>query len=282
MEKRFSIIVIVLWRGIPYKLGMRYTSDLTDTEWACISYCFPKTKPGRRGRPRQHAYRELLNGIFYLNKTGCQWRNLPTHFAPWRTVYHYFRRWKISGLWVAIHTHLRAWLRLLDPRERHPSAAIIDSQSVKSTEGSDERGDAAGKQVNGRKRHILVDTLGLLLQVRVLPANLQDRDGAKQLLAASFARSPRRRIKHIWADGGYAGTLVAQSWRLWRCTLEIVKRTERHTFKVLPRRWVVERTFGWLGRYRRLSNDYERQAQTGETMVYLAMIRLMLARVGRL
>jgi len=223
----------------------------------------------------------LLNAIFYLVRTGCQWRNLPKDFAPWRTVYHYFRLWKRNGLWNQIHTHLREHLRLVEGRKRQPSAGIIDSQSVKSTETSDERGYDAGKKVNGRKRHILVDTIGFVLLVMVLPANIQDRDGAKQLLAAFFSQKTRRRVKHIWADGGYAGTLLAKARKLWRCTVEIVKRSELHTFKVLPRRWVVERTFGWLGRYRRLSRDYERQATTGETMVYLAMIRLMLARLGQ-
>ena len=259
---------------------MRYTSDLIDSEWNLISYCFPKAS--KRGRPRRHTFRELRNAIFYLTKTGCQWRNLPAHFAPWRTVYHYFRRWKKNGLWEALHTHLREFVRLMERRERHASAAIIDSQSVKSTECSDERGYDAGKKINGRKRHLLVDTLGLLLMVVVLPANIQDRAGAKPLLAAFFARTPQRRVKHIWADGGYTGALLEWSRKRWHCTVEIVKRTELHTFKVLPRRWVVERTFGWLGRYRRLSKDYERQAKTGETMVHLAMIRLMLARLGRL
>jgi len=257
---------------------MRYTSDLTDTEWQFIEYCMPK--PSATGRPREHSYRELLNAMFYLDKTGCQWRNLPTDFAPWRTVYHYFRLWKRNRLWVAIHTHLREHVRRREGRNRQPSAAIIDSQSVKSTESSDERGYDAGKKVNGRKRHILVDTIGLLLMVMVLPANLQDRDGARQLLAFFFGSSPRRRVKHIWADGGYTGALIQWAKTLWRCTIEVVKRNELHTFKVLPRRWVVERTFGWLGRYRRLSRDYERQAHTGETMVYLAMIRLMLARLA--
>ena len=227
---------------------MRYTSDLTDHEWNLMAYCF--SKPGKRGRRRRHSYRELLDALFYLTKTGCQWRNLPAHFAPWRTVYHYFRLWKNNGLWAAIHTHLREFVRLVAGRKRHASAAIIDSQSVKSSETSDERGYDAGKKVNGRKRHLLVDTLGLLLRVMVLPANIQDRDGAKQLLAAFFAQAPRRRVQHIWADGGYAGALLEWSQKLWRCTIEIVKRTELHTFKVLPRRWVVERTFGWLGRYR--------------------------------
>jgi len=258
---------------------MRYTSDLTDAEWQLIHYCFPK--PAATGRPRQHAYRELLNAIFYVVRTACQWRNLPKDFAPWRTVYHYFRRWKRTGLWEAIHTHLREHLRQVEGRKRQPSAAIIDSQSVKSTECSDQRGFDAGKKVNGRKRHLLVDTLGLVLRVRVLPASLQDREGARPLLETFFRRQAWRRVKHLWADGGYAGALVQWAWRRWRCTVEIVKRTDAHTFRVLPRRWVVERTFGWLGRYRRLNRDYERQAQTGEVMVYLAMTRLMLARLAR-
>jgi putative transposase len=259
---------------------MRYTHDLTDAEWQLIHYCFPK--PAKTGRPREHSFRELLNGVFYVVKAGCQWRNLPKDFAPWGTTYHYFRLWKHNGLWEKIHTHLREHLRLEEGRKSQPSAAIIDSQSVKSSETSDERGYDAGKKINGRKRHILVDTIGLLLKVMVLPANIQDRDGGKQLLSAFFRQKTRRKVKHIWADGGYTGTLLERARKLWRCTVAIVKRSELHTFKVLPRRWVVERTFGWLGRSRRLSRDYERQAQTGETMVYLAMIRLMLARLGKL
>ena len=259
---------------------MRYTSDLTDSEWQLIDYCFPK--PNKKGRPRKHSFRELLNAVFYVVKTGCQWRNVPKDFAPWGTTYHYFRLWKRTGLWVAIHTHLREQVRVVEGRKPQPSAAIIDSQSVKSSESSDQRGYDAGKKINGRKRHILVDTLGLLLLVRVLPANIQDRDGAKQLLAAFFRQKTRRRVKHIWADGGYAGALLGLASKLWRCTVEIVKRCDLHTFKVLPRRWVVERTFGWFGRSRRLTRDYERQALTGETIVYLAMIRLMLARLGKL
>ena len=225
---------------------MRYTSDLSDTQWNLVRYCFPK--PSKIGRPRKHEIRELLNAIFYLVKTACQWRNLPIHFAPWGTVYHYFRLWKRNGLWARIHTHLREQVRQVEGRNRHASAGIIDSQSVKSTEMSEERGYDAGKKVNGRKRHLVVDTIGLILSVMVLPANIQDRDGAKQLLAAFFAKSPRRPIKHIWADGGYAGALLDYARKLWRCTIEIVKRSDLHKFKVLPRRWVVERTFGWLGR----------------------------------
>jgi putative transposase len=254
---------------------MRYTTDLTDTEWELISYCFPK--PARTGRPRQHSYRELLNAIFYLLRTGCQWRNLPKDLPPWPSTYGYFRRWTNVGLIERVHTHLREHIRLLEQRDRQPTAAILDSQSVKSSETSGERGYDAGKKVNGRKRHILVDTIGLLLMVMVLPANVQDRDGARRLLGRSLAVYGR--IKRIWADGGYAGELVQWIGRSFRCVLEIVKRSDTVAkFVVLPRRWVVERTFAWLGRYRRLNRDYERRTEVAEAMVYLAMSRLMLSR----
>lgn len=244
---------------------MRYTPDLTDAEWQLIPDCFPK--PAQTGRPRAHTCRELLNAMFYVVRTACQWRNLPKDFAPWGTVYHYSRLWKRTKLWEQIHTHLREHLRQVEGRQRQASGAILDSQSVKSTECSDERGYAAGKKVNGRKRPVLVDPLGRVLLGLVLPANVQDRDAARQLLAQFFGQKTRRRVQHLWADGGYAGALIGWARQLWRCTIEIVKRPEAHTFQVLPRRWGVERTFGWLGRYRRLNRDYERQAQTGETMV---------------
>ena len=258
---------------------MRQTTDLTDTEWELIDYCFPKRS--KTGRPRQHSYRELLNAMFYVVRTACQWRNLPKDFAPWRTVYHYYRLWKRNKLWKQIHTYLREPLRQVEGRKRQASAAILDSQSVKSSECSDERGDDAGKKVNGRKRHVRVDTRGLVLWVMILPANIQDRDAARQLLTKFFRQKSPRRLRPIWADGGYAGAWVVWAQAGWRCVVEIVKRTEAHTFKVRPRRWVVERTFGWRSRYRRLNRDYERQAETGETMIDVAMIRLMLARLAK-
>lgn len=256
---------------------MRYTPDLTDAEWQFIHYCFPK--PSKTGRPREHTYRELLNAMFYVVRTACQWRNLPKDFAPWGTVYHYYRLWKRNQLWEQIHTHLREHLRQVAGRKRHASAGILDSQSVKSTECSDERGYDAGKKVNGRKRHVLVDTLGLVLLILVLPANIQDRDAARQLLGKFFGRPARRRVKHIWADGGYAGALVALARKCWRCTVEIVKRTETHGFKVLPRRWVVERTFAWLTRHRRLSRDVERYETTSATLLFLASCHLLVKRL---
>ena len=258
---------------------MRYTTDLTDAEWQLIDYCFPK--PSKTGRPREPTYRELRNAMFYVVRTACQWRNLPKDFAPWGTGYHYLRLWKRNKLWAQIHTQLREHLRQREGRKRHATAGIIDSQSVKRTECSDERGYDGGKKINGRKRPLLVATLGRILLVLVLPANIQDREGARQLLTRFLGQNARHPLKHIWADGGDAGVLVAWARKLWRCTVEIVKRTELPVFKVLPRRWGVERTFGWLGRYRRLNRDYERQAHTGEIMVYVAMIRLRLARLGK-
>ena len=254
---------------------MRYTTDLTDTEWNLISYCFPK--PAVTGRPRKHTYRELLNAIFYLLRTGCQWRNLPKDLPPWPTVYDYFRQWERTERIARIHSHLRDHIRLLAGRKRQPTAGILDSQSVKGSETCGPCGYDAGKKINGRKRHILVDTLGLLLLVLVLPANVQDRDGARRLLAKAF--KVYGRLRCLWADGGYAGQLVQWVSRMSRCALEIVRRSgTARGFTVLPRRWVVERTFGWLGRSRRLSRDYERKAQVAEAFVYLAMCRLMLHR----
>jgi putative transposase len=254
---------------------MRYTHDLTDPEWNLISSCFPK--PAATGRTRMHSYRELLNDVFYLLRTGCQWRNWPKDLPPWESVYGYFRRWTNSGLLQDIHGHLREHIRLAEGRERGPTAAIIDSQSIKAGETSGQRGYDAGKKINGVKRHILVDTMGLLLMVMVHPANVQDRDGARLLLTKALAAYGS--IQRIWADGGYAGALIDWTMQAFGCVLEIVKRSDTAAkFIVLPRRWVVERTFGWLGRYRRLSRSHERRTEIAEAMVYLAMSRLMLSR----
>ena len=254
---------------------MRYTHDLTDPQWNLISYCFPQ--PAATGRRRKYSYRELLNGIFYLLRTGCQWRNLPKDLPPWQSTYGYFRRWTKTGLLPRIHAHLRDHIRLVNYRKRQPSAAILDSQSVKSSESSGTRGYDAGKKVNGIKRHVLVDTMGLLLMVMVMPANIQDRDGARLLLKKALA--VHGRIRRIWADGGYAGALLAWTQRAFACLLDIVKRSDTAAkFIVLPRRWVVERTLGWLGRYRRLNRNHERKTEIAEAMVYLAMSRLMLSR----
>ena len=254
----------------------RYPTDLTDAQWERIRPLIPPAKPG--GNNRTTSIREVINAIFYLLRTGCAWRMLPKDFPPKSTVYDYFRLWKNDSLWQHIHDRLRGEVRQEAGREITPSAAILDSQSTKTTEKKGVRGYDAGKKVNGRKRHILVDSMGLLLLVVVHAANLQDRDGAKLVLKKARGRFPR--LKLIWADGGYAGKLI--DWVEQTCgwVLEIVKRNADLTgFHVLPHRWVVERTFGWLGRYRRFSKDYEEFTESSEAMIHLAMIHLMLRRL---
>jgi len=226
--------------------------------------------------------RQIINAILYLTRTGCAWRYLPRDYPPWKTVYGYFRQWRINGLWERIHDALRAAVRQAEGRHRQPSAAILDSQSVKTTDrGGPERGYDAGKNVNGRKRHLLVDTIGLLLIVVVHAASTQDRDGAKLVLERLRHRFSRLRL--IWADGGYAGALVewVRSLRTRNTVrLETVRRSDdAKGFVVLPRRWVVERTFAWLGLHRRMSKDYEALPETSEAFIRVAMIALMLARL---
>lgn len=249
-----------------------YPSDLSDLQWDNIEHLFPPAKTG--GRRRKYNNRELVNAILYINRGGCTWRMLPHDFPPWESVYGYFRRWQLAGLWKEIHDGLVVTIRQMEGREAEPSAAILDSQSVKTTEQGGPRGYDAGKKVNGRKRHLLVDTLGLLLAVVVHAAALQDRDGAKLVLQKVRRHLPRLQL--IWADGGYAGALVL--WVRQQCgwILQTVLRPVGvKGFVLLPRRWVVERTFAWLGRYRRLSKDYERLPETSETMIYIAMIHRM-------
>lgn len=254
----------------------KYPTDLTNKQWKRIKYLLPLAKSG--GRHRTTNIREVINAILYVAKSGIQWRMLPHDFPPYNTVYGYFWQWRNAGVWTRVHDTLRAQVRQQVGRHKHPTAGCLDSQSVKTTQVPGVRGFDAGKLIKGRKRHILVDTMGLLLVVVVTAASVQDRDGARLL----FKQLPGscKKLRKIWVDGGYRGELVDWAWQQCRLLLTPVLRPrECKGFVLLPRRWVVERTFSWLNLCRRLSKDYERQTSTSEAFVYLAMTRLMLLRL---
>lgn len=258
------------------KRKKRYPSNLSEGAWRCLKPLLPVSTVGR---PRQVSLRQVVNAILYVLKTGCQWRQLPREFPAWTAVYYYFYRWTQDGTWERLNHTLRSRLRQKGGRHKHPTGACLDSQSVKGTAVPGVRGYDAGKHVNGRKRHILVDTLGLLLTVVVTVASVQDRDGARVLL--SRLPGGGKKLRKIWVDGGYAGQLV--EWvakRFAFCLAVVLRPKERKGFVLLPRRWVVERTFGWLNHSRRLSKSYERLTRTDESWVYIAMTRLMLERLA--
>lgn len=256
----------------------RYTSDLTDAQWELIEPLF-LPQPAR-GRPRQHGYREILNACFYIVRTGCQWRNLPKDLPPWSLVYTYYRNWVLTGFWVQLHGRLRWAVRYAAGRARQPTAAILDSQSVQSTESSETRGFDAAKLVKGIKRHIAVDTLGLLLLAMVTVASAQDRVVAWSFLPLLFQDFGN--LQTVWADAGYAGRLVEWVRRQFHRRLEIVRAASpARGFQVQPKRWLVERTLGWLGRFRRLSKHYERKTDTAEAVIYISAIQLMLHRLAK-
>jgi transposase len=256
----------------------RYATDLTDDEFALIGPHLPA--PNRLGRPREANLREVLNAIFYLLRTGCPWRLLPEEFPPRSTVFGYFRRLWEDGTWLMLHAVLVMAARERAGKGASPTAGIIDSQSVRTTEAGGPKGYDAGKKINGRKRHVLVDTLGLLLVLVVHPADLQDRDGLALVCRRLRRRFPWLRL--IFADGGYRGEAAACAAAREGLRLESVAR-DRDTrgFTVLPRRWVVERTFAWLGRNRRLARDFEATVASAVTMVYLASLQLLVRRLAR-
>jgi putative transposase len=266
-----------------------YPSDLTDQEWNLLEPLL--ASPERRGRPPKWPARRVADAVFYLLRSGCAWRMLPREYPPWQTVYYHFRKWRLDGRLRKAHDRLREAVRKAEGRNPDPSGAVIDSQAVKGTGvGGPQRGYDGAKRLSGRKRHLLVDTGGLVLGAHVHAASLHDRDGGQELLSDELKKELPR-LELVWADGAYTSEFrrwaeqergwhvevpYHQDRQLWRYGLEEKPRE----FQVLPRRWVVERTFAWLGKARRLAKDYERLPETGVAMIYAAMSRIMLRRLA--
>jgi transposase len=265
---------------LPARRG--YPSDLTDAQWAQIAPLLPARDPCRGGRPG-YDRRLVIDTILYVLRAGCAWRMCPHDLAPWWVAYRWFRRWARDGTWDRVHDQLRDRVRVGAGRDPQPSAAVLDAQSVKTAEGGAARGFDAGKRVAGRKRHLLVDTMGLVLVCVVHAASVQDRAGGRVVLE----QVPQRYglLGKVWADGGYANQVDTGlvDWARAHCGLELEiapRPAGQRGFVALPRRWVVERTFAWLGRCRRLARDYERKPEHAEAMIKVAMIRLMAARLA--
>lgn len=260
-----------------------YPSSLSDAAWAVIEPLMPVRDSKKGGAPRKYGDRLVLDAIFFVLRSGCQWRMIPRDLLPWDAAYRWYRHWIVTGVWDRVHDALRDQVRMAAGRDPNPSAAVLDAQSIKSSEGGEERGFDAGKKTTGRKRHVIVDTLGLVLTVMVSSASVQDRPGGRRILARLSQCLPS--VALVWADGGYANkidtSLVVWAKQKLGLLLEIVKRSDDvKGFQVLPRRWVVERTFGWLIRNRRLARDYERLTPNSEAMIKIAMIRLMATRLA--
>jgi putative transposase len=258
-----------------------YPTDLNDTEWARIEQGLPKAK--NNGRPMKYSWREIINGIFYMVKNGCVWRAIPKDLPPWYTLYGYFRQFQKNKLWEELNRMIREQVRQRSQKEATASLMILDSQTAKSAEGGEERGFDGFKRVIGRKRNLVVDSLGLLVLAKVTAANVQDVYAGKKVLQDLKQRPELlQRLQKIIADGGYRGDLETWVNQELHVVLEIVlKLGDKKGFQVLPKRWVIERTNAWITRQRRLARDYERRVSTAEAFLYIAMLRLGLRRLAR-
>jgi transposase len=260
-----------------------YDTDMTDEQWQAIRPLLPVPAwmESRGGRPESYCHRVMLDAVFYVVDNGIKWRAMPVDFPAWDRVYAFFRRWREAGLIAELHDRLRGKVREAAGREAEPSAAVIDSQSVKADAvvGASSRGYDGGKKINGRRRHLICDTIGLLLMINVTAGDVTDRQAATDMLPALCRRFPT--ITKLWADGGYTGTLITWALAILHLVVTVIKRSDDVSgFVVLPRRWVVERTFGWLLRSRRLARDYERRPDSSEAMILWSMTMLMTRRLA--
>lgn len=256
-----------------------YPSDVTDEQWKLVEPLLPDAKPG--GRPRKTNLRQVLDAIFYLNRSGCQWRMIPREFPPWRTVYNYYRDWIRLAVWPEVLAALRADARVGEGRDPDPSVGAVDSQSVKTDEGGEEVGDDAGKKIKGRKRHVFVDSMGFLLAVLVTAASVDDAQAAKELFRRAESEAFPR-LQTAYADGKYHNRSLYE-WmdQQGAYRLIVVRRPEgAKGFVLVPKRWVAERTLSWLNRNRRLSKDHERLIETSEAMVQVAAVQMLVNRLA--